>query len=223
MVARLASRLNEPSLSYFDNDSVIFLQYCSELRQEQEMILQTSSPTEVFKKCVAVTIATNTQEAEDLGRLATALGFSAAVDLPHSAKIATDTLSFYFVHHRVPDAAKMRFLSLVRALSEENRRYAPIVLLLPSGPKHLSIQYIEMGFDEVLFLNDPTNFIADKLAAQLGQELLYVQTKHYLGPDRRRVELIDRQDPRRKKSGGEHREIAVFRDVESGIRTEPRH
>lgn len=185
-------------------------------------MVSNSIPTEAFKQCVAVSIAVNSQDAEPIGLLAAKLGFQEAVELPHSSKIAKETLTFYFVDHRVPDAAKLRFLSLVRALSDLNRKYAAVVLLLPSGPKHLSIQYIEMGFDEVVFLNDPLPYIADRLAGQLGQDLMYVETKHYLGPDRRRVELIDRKDPRRKGKGGDHSEIFVFRDPSTGIRVERR-
>lgn len=184
--------------------------------------MKTFTPNEVFSKCVAVSVATNAKETEAVGLLATKLGFHQAVDLHELNAIETTALTFYFVHHRLPDSAKLRFLGLVRALSDPNRKFAPVVLLLSSGPKHLSIQYIEMGFDEVVFLNDPLPAIANRLAGQIGRDLIYVETEHYLGPDRRRVELIDRKDPRRTSKGGDHTELSVFRDPSTGIRIERR-
>jgi hypothetical protein len=49
--------------------------------------------------------------------------------------------------------------------------------------------------------------------------MLYVQSEHYFGPDRRRIERVDPQDPRRKPGGASYRKIRVVRDPRLGIST----
>jgi hypothetical protein len=61
--------------------------------------------------------------------------------------------------------------------------------------------------------------MSHKLAEQLQHEMLYVQSEHYFGPDRRRIERVDPQDPRRKPGGASYRKIRVVRDPRLGIST----
>lgn len=167
--------------------------------------------------CLAVTFAPGPFEMAALGDIARRIGFdeiaayTPALDVPH------DRLAFFFVHALMPDANKQRIMRALRASEHKMRRFAPIVCIVPSGPRHQIVPLVQMGFDEVLFLGDHVADMQRKLSAQLQQDILYVQTGHYFGPDRRRIELIDPQDPRRKPGGMQYRRMSIHRDPASGI------
>jgi hypothetical protein len=171
--------------------------------------------------CAAVVIATDDGGTASLCALAKAVGFGAALDFRTPSAHTTDLMPFYFLHHTVTDAAKARFLKAIRATEDPRKKYAAVILFLPKGPAHQTVFYVEMGFDDVLFLSESNQTISDRLLQQVGQEVVFVQTGSYLGPDRRRMERIRKDDPRRRPGGsGQYSRLSVLRDPVHGPRVE---
>ena len=177
----------------------------------------TTSPDEtVLKQCAAVSIAPTAEDTSLLQELSLHIGFSPVVEFARMTEVG-DRLAFYFVHNAMADPAKIRLLKTMRAQSEPRHRYAPVICVVPRGPRHQVVPLVEMGFDEVLFFNDSLEAMQAKLAGQINRRLTYIQTENYLGPDRRRIETVKRDDPRRKYGGSEYRRFHVLRNPEHGI------
>ena len=154
--------------------------------------------------------------------LAARMGFGHAVEYREAATLPETMLTFFLIDGRVPDATKHQLLRSIRSSSAPLRKYAPIICVLANGPRHRAVPLVEMGFDDVLFLVDPVGAMSSQIAAQLHHELVYVQTAHYFGPDRRRIELIDRADPRRKPGAASGiRKFKVVRDPARGVEVSP--
>lgn len=167
--------------------------------------------------CSVITLGINPERGEALVALAHRVGFVHAVEYHHPDGLPKDALSFYFIDGQTPNGVKARLLNSIRSSNNPRRRFAPIVCVVPSGPRHQFVPLIDMGFDEVLFVGDSSESMTHKLVGQLHHELLYVETGRYFGPDRRRIEVIDPADPRRKSSKGSFRKIKVVRDPATGI------
>lgn len=171
------------------------------------MMLETVS---LLQECAAVTIASTPEDKLLMQDLGEHMGLSPVVDIARLPEVG-ERLAFFLVHNDVPDQAKMRLIAGVRAQAEPRRRYAPVICLVPRGPRHLIVPLVEMGFDEVLFHGDTESQMLDKLSRQLNRQLMYVQTATYFGPDRRRIETVKRNDPRRKYGGSSFRRFLVRR------------
>ena len=178
-----------------------------------------SATANMLADCGAVTFAPNDASADGLVALATKLGFGKVANYTQFAELPKDRLTYFLLHGQLPDSSKQRILQGLRSSDSIFRRFAPIVCFLTSGPRHQIVPLVQMGFDEVLFVSDSHEDMSHKLADQLKQDILYVQSDHYFGPDRRRIERIDPQDPRRKPGGSPFRKIRVVRDPRLGIST----
>jgi hypothetical protein len=180
--------------------------------------LNSHARMQPLDECSAVIFSGSDSTLPSMRDLGTQLGFGQVVDQSQLASIAENRLIYFLVHDIMADPAKTRLLQTIRAQSNPLRRYAPVICIVPSGPRHRIIALIDIGFDEVLFLVDGREEMARKLVAQLHHEHIYVDTGKYFGPDRRRLELVDRGDPRRKHHGADDcRKIRVIRDPQSGI------
>lgn len=171
----------------------------------------------ILAGCMAVTFGPGAVETAALGDLAKRLGFGAVAAYTPELELPSERLVFYIVHALLPDAGKQRVLRGLRASEHQLRRYAPIICVVPKGPRHQIVPLVQMGFDEVLFLGDQLPDLRRRLTEQLCQDILYVRSERYFGPDRRRIELIDPQDPRRKPGGAFYKRMNVHRDPLTGI------
>lgn len=178
-----------------------------------------SATTNMLADCGAVTFAPNDVSAGALGTLATKLGFGSVAHYTQFAELPKNTLTYFLVHGQLPDGAKQRIIQGLRSSDHIFRRFAPIVCFVTNGPRHQIVPLVQMGFDEVLFIADAVSDMSHKLNDQLRHELVYVESDHYFGPDRRRIERVDPNDPRRKLGGSAFRKIRVVRDPRMGIST----
>lgn len=177
-----------------------------------------SIDTITLADCAALIFAPDGHCFDQMTTLARNLGFGHVLDYTRLNAVPPRTLPFFLIHNGIADHLKQRLLRGLRSTDELRRKYAPIICLIPQGPRHQMVPQVEMGFDEVLFLSDPVGEIGKALTAQLGRELLYIESPQYFGPDRRRLERVSRGDPRRVPGGTEHRRIQVLRDPQHGIR-----
>lgn len=177
-----------------------------------------SIDTITLADCAALIFAPDGHCFDQMTTLARNLGFGHVLDYTRLNAVPPRTLPFFLIHNGIADHLKQRLLRGLRSTDELRRKYAPIICLIPQGPRHQMVPQVEMGFDEVLFLSDPVAEIGKALIGQLGREILYIEAPHYFGPDRRRLERVSRGDPRRVPGGTEHRRIQVVRDPQHGIR-----
>lgn len=181
-------------------------------------LMATLADDNALKKCAAVVFAPDASGSAMLVGLATSLGFGYAADYTDVANIPQAALPFFIVHGDLPEPTRIRLLASIRASRQITRKYAPVICVQPSGPRHLIVRLVELGYDEVLFLSDPVDALARKLAEQLRRDVIFVETANYLGPDRRRLEIVDRGDTRRKPGGrGGFRRLNVLRNPDQGI------
>lgn len=178
-----------------------------------------SETTNMLADCGAVTFAPNDVSANALATLATKFGFGTVANYTQFAELPKNKLTYFLVHGQMPDGAKQRIIHGLRSSDHVFRRFAPIVCFVTGGPRHQTVPLVQMGFDEVLFITDPFAEMSHKLNDQLKHELIYVDADHYFGPDRRRIERIDPNDPRRKPGGSPYKQIRVIRDPRMGITT----
>lgn len=183
-----------------------------------------SGPTNLsaLSACAAVLIAPNDDDMATLRPFADGAGFGAVYDFRAPGTYAAANMPYYILHPSIPDMGKARFIKVLRSSDDLKKKFAPIILYLPRGPAHQGLFYIEMGFDDVMFMTDDQATTRNKLLQQLGREVIFVQTGSYFGPDRRRMERIKRDDPRRKPGGSVHRRLSVVRDPVNGLKIEDR-
>mgnify|MGYP000495033356 CR=1 FL=1 len=94
--------------------------------------------------------------------------------------------------------------------------YAPVVVFLRNGSVEQVRDCVEMGFDDVINVPAEGPEIATRLAAQIGREKLYIETRNYIGPDRHRLDhLIPTAQPR--KAEEPHTRLIILRTVEAGV------
>lgn len=184
--------------------------------------MQTTIVQSALEKCSGLIICREAYKATQMLELADDLGFGACALHSDADQVINSFMPFYLVDDGIPDAIKLRIVQSLRASDEPRKKYAPVILLLPRGPAYKSIFYFEMGFDDVLFLTDGLASMRARLAEQLAREVVFIETKHYFGPDRRRVERVSRGDPRRRPGGSTHTKLVVFRDPLTGPRVERR-
>ncbi|MBN9335765.1 hypothetical protein [Devosia sp.] len=178
-----------------------------------------STTANMLADCGIVIFAPNEASAGVLGILAMRLGFGSVAKYTELADQPQDRLTYFLIHGQVPDATKHRIIQGVRSSDSVYRRFAPIICFVTNGPRHQIVPLVQMGFDDVLFASDDFVDMTHKLHEQLRHDILYVETQHYIGPDRRRIERIDPNDSRRH-FGSDCRKIRVVRDPRLGITVE---
>lgn len=182
-------------------------------------MLSGSAETGVLGGCAAVVVAQEERDGAALRALAERVGFgtiSTLSEAPHTQD-PEHSLTFFLLHFGLGNAAKKLLLSRLRANPSDNIRYAPIILFLPDGPSEEILFYIGMGFDDVICLPENSHVLASRLATQITQEHLYIQTQTYLGPDRRRMELPGDSHPERK-GDFEHAKLTIVRRPGLGVK-----
>ncbi|MVT00200.1 hypothetical protein [Devosia marina] len=176
-----------------------------------------SIDTITLADCAALIFAPDGRHYDHMAALAGTLGFGHVLEHTKLNALPEKALPFFLIHNGVIDHLKQRLLRGLRSTDEPRRKYAPIICVIPQGPRHKMVPQVEMGFDDVVFLSDPIEQVSKTLTDQLGHEVLYIDSPHYFGPDRRRLERVSRGDPRRVPGGTEHRRIQVLRDPQHGI------
>lgn len=172
----------------------------------------------VLAHCAAIAVARDDFDSEALISIGQKVGFGAVADFSHFTHNdwQAHPLLFFMVHYGIGLTAKRALLDRVRHASSVNICFAPIVLFMQDGPGEEVIKYIEMGFDDVICLPEDGHVLSARLATQIGREHLYVETRTYLGPDRRRLEPPGHTHPERT-GDHEYARLTLLRNPEEGV------
>lgn len=170
-----------------------------------------------LSSCGAIAIAQDDRGSSALLALGRRVGFGTVVDYSQLAEVDPKLLPFFLMHYGIGDAAKSHLIKKLRSSASAVLRFAPIVLFMPDGPVDEMIQFIEMGFDDVICLPEKSDVLAARLAGQIGQERVFIETPDYLGPDRRRMDLATHENPKRRPGGSSHTRLTIIRQPGSGV------
>lgn len=172
----------------------------------------------VLAHCVAIVMAKDERDGVALMRLAEKLRFGAIV--AHSPALGHDRfdhrLVFYLVHFDFEPEARAKLLHERRHAGSVSLSFAPVVLFLRDATPEEVMENIEMGFDDVISVPEDGRVIGARLAAQIGQEHIYIETRNYLGPDRHRMDAPGQARAARKPAE-EHAQLTILRKPEEGV------
>lgn len=167
--------------------------------------------------CVAIVHARDEANAIALMRLAEKLRFGAIVAA--SPKLGHERfdhrLVFCLVHFDIDAEARKKLVFDLRHAASVSLAYAPIVLFLRDATPEEITDNIELGFDDVISVPEDSIVVGGRLATQIGQHHLYVETRHYLGPDRHRLDKPG--VGARRKPEEEHAQLTILRTPEGGV------
>lgn len=170
--------------------------------------------------CRAYLVAQSEAQERTLARLAGTVGFGEVGSARAGDPIVDRSerrVDFFFLHHRLPDAAMQGVISSIRASLAVSIRFAPILLITDDQPLEVILKYIEFGFDDIVALPAKRAELVSRFLAQLNSNQTYVETPSYLGPDRRRFEHPDHEDPRRRGVSAFER-LTIRRNPATGVK-----
>jgi hypothetical protein len=176
---------------------------------------------EMLSECNAFIVAPKGEETAQLMRLAERVGFG-DIASPSSPHHQSYPLTFFILHYRLSEMAMLRVIDGVRGSDDRDTRYAPIVLFTDDCPVERLLDYIQLGFDDVIALPEKREVLEARLSAQLNTDHLYYETDNYLGPDRRRMEVPSHRDERRTGITP-FTTLIVRRDSAQGVSVQRRH
>jgi DNA-binding response OmpR family regulator len=145
----------------------------------------------MFEHCRAFIAADNPNVAEVMGTMARNLGFGEiASQYPRVAMRGEHIhLTYFFADGRTEDQALLELLETVREQKRQKLCFSPVILLTEDDSPRIELKYTRFGFDDVIALPLALDMLAKRLAEQVDRPQLYVETKDYLGPDRRRLDF----------------------------------
>ncbi len=172
---------------------------------------------DVLAYCVALVVASNQRDTEALMRLAHKLRFGDIVAYSPALGHApfAHRLVFFLVHFDFADADRVALLHSLRHSGSVSLCYAPVVMFLRDATDEQVRASVEMGFDEVINVPAEGRGMATRLAAQIGRDHLYIETRTYLGPDRYRLDQQHGRPPRQLSEP--HARLFIRRTVEAGV------
>ena len=170
---------------------------------------------DVLAHCVAIILARDERDGTALMRLAERLRFGTIIR--HSSAWGPDPfdqrLVFFLVHFDFDMDQRKQLLKERRQAGSVSLCFAPVVLFLRDATRAEVRANIELGFDDVVSVPEDGRVIATRLAAQIGHEQVYIETRNYLGPDRHRMDGPG--DVRKPEE--EHARLTVLRTPEAGV------
>lgn len=172
----------------------------------------------ILVHCAAIAVARDDFDSAALIDIGEKVGFGAVADSAcyGDSEWNAFPLLFFLVHHGIGAVAKRALLTKVRGASSVNICFAPIILFLQDGPASTTLDHIEMGFDDVITLPEDSRVLSARLATQIGQEQIYIETRNYLGPDRRRMEPSGQTHPGRMGQE-DYTKLTLLRSPELGV------
>jgi len=172
----------------------------------------------VLAHCIAIVVAQHERDGAALMRLAERLRFGTV--LAYDARAGHDMfnhrLVFFLVHFDFDDAARRQLLGSLRNSASVSLCYAPVVMFLRDGSAEQVGACVAQGFDEVINVPAEGPEIATRLAAQIGREHLYIETRNYIGPDRHRMDHLQGA-PGDRQPEEPHARLIILRTVEAGV------
>jgi hypothetical protein len=171
-------------------------------------------------QCRAYLIARNGVETASLTTIARRAGFGEVESLSargHREREDGPRVNFFIVHRHLKSSVMAGVIRSIRLSSDDQIRFAPVILFAEDGPFETYLHYVYMGFDDIITLPDKQPVLVQRLTGQLLSEQTYFQTREYFGPDRRRMEAPWETDSRRLPDPHSHTRYTFVRVPGAGI------
>jgi DNA-binding response OmpR family regulator len=168
----------------------------------------------MFESCRAYVMAANLRDSLALETAAHHLGFGEVISGyggSNQAGRPGTAITYFFLDYRMRDEELIDTITAIREERGSKLCYSPIILFTADRAAETVVRYVRFGFDDVISLPARRDELAERLAGQLHDEQVYIETKDYFGPDRRRLDrgaelrlgisphtrLVFERDPRR--------------------------
>ena len=153
--------------------------------------------------------------------LAADLGFAGVSSyrgLSQVAQQAGETPVCYFLFSAVPDVQEIRPIAdAIRFSASRAIRFSPMVYCAEDPSMETIMACINMGFDDIVALPQPTEKLRRRLNRQIGQNVVFYETAGYFGPDRRNRVATLKPDPVVHRTGGPFRRLEIVRNLLDGV------
>jgi hypothetical protein len=175
----------------------------------------------MLEKCTAHLLARTNAQTNTLEQVARASGFGQIRALLSRRQFETSDrptkLNFFLAHHGVGRGPLVAILRSVRVSTDDEVRFAPVILFSPDVAFETYLDLIRMGFDDVVTLPERPQMIVARLSNQVEKEQLYFETTDYFGPDRRRMELGPPPGIERSTTPHSHTQHVFRRNADVGV------
>lgn len=104
---------------------------------------------------------------------------------------------------------------MVRFSTTRRLRFSPLIYFSESPSVEAIRACLAMGFDDIITMPFTRRRVVERLARQVGQNLVYFETPNYFGPDRRRLEASSNGPESRL--GGQFRRLEIVRTLTGGV------
>ena len=126
-------------------------------------------------------------------------------------------VNFFIVHRHLSSTMMTAVVRSIRLSDDDQIRFAPVILFADDGPLETYLNYIHMGFDDIITLPDKQPVLVQRLTTQLITEQVYFETRDYFGPDRRRMEAPWEMESRRSPYPHSHSRYVFSRVPGAGV------
>jgi hypothetical protein len=175
---------------------------------------------EPLGQCRAHLVARTGAETASLAQIARKTGFGEIRELSARRDYSPGEdhhINFFIVHRHLNMTMMAGVIRSIRLSSDDQIRFAPVILFAEDGPFETYLNYVHLGFDDVITLPDKQAVLVQRLTSQLWSEQVYFETRDYFGPDRRRMEAPWETDSRRAPDPHSHTRYTFVRLPAVGI------
>lgn len=175
----------------------------------------------MLENCTALAVADDREWLSRIFEIARPAGFTECRRYGSPGDLAAyrkSTPPFVFLHHKLDPGMIRQVVTGVRGASELETRFVPIIMITADRNQASILNYLQMGFDDILIYPCDPNQVRKRLRAQFDMPQHYFQTQTYFGPDRRKT-LVRRDQPEQRNAGYKfYRHFVIQRAVKRGIR-----
>ncbi|MEO5805841.1 hypothetical protein [Devosia sp.] len=124
----------------------------------------------------------------------------------------------FFLFAAVADVETLRNVAeAIRFAPSRKIRFSPLIYFSESPSVETIKRCINMGFDDVVTMPFSQRRLADRMARQVGTNLVYYETSGYFGPDRRDRAPQLAAKAQDERVGGKYRRLEIVRNFLTGI------
>lgn len=149
------------------------------------------------------------------------LGFAGVSDYRGISQVeqqAGETPVCYFLFSAVKDLRDLRPVAdAIRFSTARAIRFSPMVYCAVDLSVDTIMAGINMGFDDIVALPQSKPKLLQRLARQIGRNMVFYETPGYFGPDRRNRFTALKPNPVVTRVGGPFRRLEIVRNLLDGV------
>ena len=173
-------------------------------------------------KAYAYVVGPQDKAWQTLFDMAGELGFAGVSDYRGTSQVeqqAGETPVCYFLFSAASDLRDLRPVAdAIRFSSSRAIRFSPMVYCAEEPSVDTIMACINMGFDDIVALPQSKPKLRQRLARQIGQNMVFYETAGYFGPDRRNRVTALKPNPVVNRVGGPFRRLEIVRNLLDGVR-----